>query len=467
MGRYEPTAHSKNIISSIQLPGTDGSDIQYQIHDANAIHSAEELGLGSALVFKGTKPTDAAILAISDAHIGDVWLSTGTNSEYVCTKEISEADATAWEKLGDVHDAASSTHTHTVTVLGANAASTVTGTVVVPTVSKTKEYMTAAATAGAVTTNTDKVLGANTTFNVSGGTANTTKISATASGTAVAGNGTATAITGLGTPSTSGALGEAATFRVSGGGAITSKMVTSTASKVTVTNKNIPNVTANTSVTASKVKNAGSKTDGTAASWSAKVVNGVLSFAWTANKPTVVTLPTFDSVTATNTTLGANIEASAVTASDVTVATGSLSAQGTGSSVATGVNAITVAVDDADTVTAITGLGTPTTANVLTGVKVTAQPTIKINSGATGDVTVATGVSAIEVAPAANDNVTALTSVTVGAPTVTLTNNKTNVTGAVPVVSEVTIGSATASLENGSAAAQKWTQASGSTGQPE
>ena len=95
MGRYEPTAHSKNIISSIQLPGTDGSDIQYQIHDANAIHSAEELGLGSALVFKGTKTTDAAILAISDAHIGDVWLSTGTNSEYVCTKEISEADSTA------------------------------------------------------------------------------------------------------------------------------------------------------------------------------------------------------------------------------------------------------------------------------------------------------------------------------------------------------------------------------------
>ena len=86
MGRYESIDHSENIISSIQLPG---SDIQYQIHDANAIHSAEELGLGSALVFKGTKPTDAAILAISDAHIGDVWLSTGTNSEYVCTKEIS------------------------------------------------------------------------------------------------------------------------------------------------------------------------------------------------------------------------------------------------------------------------------------------------------------------------------------------------------------------------------------------
>lgn len=464
MGRYEPIAHSENIISSIQLPGVA---TPYQIHDANAIHSAEELGLGSALVFKGTKKTDAEILAIADAKIGDVWLSTGTNAEYVCTKEISEADASAWEKLGDVHDAASSKHTHTVTVTGENAASTVTGSVTVPTVTTTQKYMTAAATAGTVTPSTDTVLGANTTFNVSGGTANTTKIKATASGAAVAGDGTAAAITGLGTPSTSGALGEAATFKVSGGGATTSKMVTGTASKVTVTKKTIPNVTENTTVTASKVKTTGSKTDGTAASWSASVTNGVLSFAWTANKPTAVTLPTFDSVTATNTTLGTAIEASAVDASDVTVATGALSAQGTGSAVATGMNAITVAVDNADTVAAITGLGTPTTTNVLTGVKVTAQPTIKIASGTTGDVTVATGVSAIEVAPAANDNVTALTGVTVDAPTVTLTNNKTSVTGAVPVVSEVTIGSTSASLQNGSAAAQKWTQKTGSTGQPQ
>lgn len=464
MGRYEPTAHSENIISSIQLPG---AATPYQIHDANAIHSAEELGLGSALVFKGTKKTDAEILAITDAHIGDVWLSTGTNAEYVCTKEISEADASAWEKLGDVHDAASSKHTHAVTVTGTNASSTVTGSVTVPTVSKTQKYMTATASGITVTPSTDKVLGADTTFNVSGGTATTTKIKATASGTAVAGNGTAAAITGLGTPSTSGALGTGATFKVSGGGATTSKMVTDKASKVTVTNKNIPNVIENTSVKASHLKTSGSKTVGTAASWSASVTNGVLSFAWTANTPTAITLPTFDEVTATNTTLGTAISASSVSASDITVATGTLSAQGTGSAVATGMNTITVAVNDADTVTAITGLGTPTTANVLTGVKVTAQPTIKIASGTTGDVSVATGVSAIGVAPAANDNVTALTGVSASTPTITLTNNDTNVTGSVPVVSGVTIGSTSASLQNGSAAAQKWTQKTGSTGQPQ
>lgn len=455
-------AHSNNVISSIKLP--NGST--YEIHDAQAIHSIEDLGLSAALVFKGTKATDAEILAITTAKQGEVWISTATNTEYVCIKTITTADSTAWEKLGNVHDAASSTHTHSVTVAGSNAASTVTGTVTVPTVSKTQKYMTASAGAPAVTPTTDSVLGANTTFTVSGGAATTTKLKATASGVAVGANGTAAAITGFGSHTTDSALGTGATFKVTGGAASTSKMVTSTASKVSVTNKDIPNVTGNTEVTASKVKSAGSKTNGTAASWAASVANGVLSFDWTANTPTAVTLPTFDTVTATNTTLGAAISASSVSASDVTVATGSLSSSGTGSAVATGVGAISVAVDNADAVSAITALGTPTTANALTGVKVTAQPTVTIAAGTTGDVSVATGVSEISVT-ASGDNVNALTGVSVGAPTVTLTNNASNVTGAVPVVSAVDIGTASASLQNGSAAAQKWTQSSGTTGTPQ
>lgn len=352
-------AHSTNIISSIKLP----NGTQYEIHDAQAIHTIEDLGLSAALIFAGTKATDAEVLAITNANKGEVWLVTSTNTEYVCVKNIAAADATAWEKLGNVHDAASSTHKHGVTVEGSNAASAVTGTVTVPTVSKTQKYMTASAGAPAVTPTTDSVLGANTTFTVSGGAAST------------------------------------------------SKMVTSTASKVSVTNKDIPNVTGNTEVTASKVKSAGSKTNGTAASWTASVANGVLSFDWTANTPTAVTLPTFDTVTATNTTLGAAISASSVSASDVTVATGSLSSSGTGSAVATGVSEISVT--------------------------------------------------------ASGDNVNALTGVSVGAPAVTLTNNASNVTGAVPVVSAVDIGTASANIQNGSAAAQKWTQSSGTTGIPQ
>ena len=396
----------------------------------------------------------------ADNKVGDVWYVTENDGEYVWT------DADAWEAFGGVHDAAASNHTHTVTVAGTNAASVVTGTVVVPTVSKTQKYLTASAAAPDVEETTDSVLGANTTFTVAGGDATTTKIKATASGVAVAGNGTAAAITGFGSHTTDAALGADATFKVTGGTAITSKMVTSTASKVTVSNKSIPNVTANKEVTASKVASSGSKTDGTAASWSASVANGVLSFNWTANTPTAVTLPTFNDVTATNTTLGTAISASAVTAEEVTVATGALSTTGNGSAVATDVSAITVDVDDANAVSAITALGTPTTANALTGVQVTAQPTVTLSTGTAGDVSVVTEVSDISVT-ASGDNVTVLTGVNVAPSAITLTNNATNVAGAVPVVSAVEIGTAAANLQDGIAAAQTWTQSSGSTGVPQ
>ena len=452
-------AHSNNIISSIKLP----NGTTYEVHDAQAIHSVEELGLSAALVFKGTKAA-VSDLPTTGNKVGDVWHVTANDFEYVWT------DGGAWEELGKIYgDAADSNHTHTVEVTGENAASTVTGTVTVPTVSKTQKYLTAKNATPDVETTTDSVLGANTTFTVSGGTASKTNLKATASGTAVGANGTAAAITGFGAHTTDAVLGADATFKVTGGGATTSKMVTTTVKNPSVTGVTIPNVTGNESVTASKVSSAGSKTNGTAASWSASVTNGVLSFSWTANTPTAVTLPTFSDVTATNTTLGTALSASKVTTSNVTVATGALASDGGGSSVATGVNAISVAVDDADAVSAITALGTPTTANALTGVKVTAQPTIALATGATagtGVVSVATGVSEITVS-ASGDNVTALTGVEVAPSAITLTNNDSNVTGSVPVVSGVTIGSTSASLTNGSAAAQKWTQKSGSTGAPQ
>lgn len=124
----------------------------------------------------------------------------------------------------------------------------------------------------------------------------------------------------------------------------TSKMVTTS----------IKGVAGTTSV--ATVSSAGS--NGSAASWGASVdSNGVLSFAWTANTPT--TVPTFGSATVAT----ANANAT-------TVATGSLDAGGSGASV-------------------MTGLGTATTASAVTGVSMTAQPTIRLSSGATGDVTVA------------------------------------------------------------------------------
>lgn len=52
-----------------------------------------------------------------------------------------------------------------------------------------------------------------------------------------------------------------------------------------------------TKYVASSTTGGGSKTDGVAASWSATVSNQNLTFAWTTNTPTAVTLPTFSSQT--------------------------------------------------------------------------------------------------------------------------------------------------------------------------
>lgn len=97
----------------------------------------------------------------------------------------------------------------------------------------------------------------------------------------------------------------------------------------------------------------------------------------------------------------------------ITLASGS----GTGSiSVVTGISGATTVVDTPDTVAAITALGTPTTAAALTGVKVTTQPTVTLNTGSTG-ITVATGITnATATAPTVTLNTTdkaaALTSAT-------------------------------------------------------
>ena len=451
--------HSKNIISSIMLP----NGTTYQIHDNLAIHIAEELGLSSALVFKGTKDTEAEILALTTAKVGDVWLAKNTNAEFVCVTAVTgTASASSWEKLGDIHNAASSTHTHNVTVTGTNAASSVTGSVTVPTVSVTKKYLTATASEPTVTINKtiDSVLGAGTTFRVVGGTASTTKLSATASGTAVGANGTVDAITGFEAHTTDTALGTGATFTTTVTPA-TSKMVTSKASKVTLgTAISASQVSAN-DVDASKV----SVTAGEAATWGASVSSdGVLSVSWTTNTPTAVTST---AVTASKVNIS-NVSIPNVTDStDVTVATGSLSTSGTGSTVVTGITSAATSVNTSDSVAAITALGKPKVATVLTGVKVTAQPTVKLSSGTTGDVTVVTGVSAVSVKANEDDPVFAMTGVTatITAPTITLTNNASSSTGAVENVSSVTVGTTTASV-SGTAAAQKWTMNSGSTGQP-
>lgn len=414
-------------ISQIKLP--DGS--VYSIYDASAIHNAEDLGLSAALRFMGTKANDQEVLNIASAKAGDIWLVPSSGKEWVCTYDIDEPDDPAWETLGNVHDAASSTHKHTVTVTGHNNASTVTGSasVTVPTVSKTSKYLNATAAQGAVTKPKDEVLGAGTKFTVSGGFVTTEGLYAQRStNVEVGANGTATVIKALGTPTTAAAI---------------TALDTTTIQNPTVTEVTIPNVTGNDTVTASKVASAGSKTNGTAASWNASVAGGVLSFDWTTNTPTAVTLPTFTDVTATNTTLGTALSASNVTTSDVTVATRSKT-----------------------TANAITGFGAHTTANALTGVKVITQPIITLGKGSTdeGDVEIVTNVDAITVTADSSDRVNAVTDVSVANPTVTLNNTGSS---GVAFVDTVTIGSTTATgTISGTAEAQKWTQDTTTVSEP-
>ena len=206
----------------------------------------------------------------------------------------------------------------------------------------------------------------------------------------------------------------------------------------------IPNVTGNSNVSATNIATPGvttitevsAKTAGTAASWNATVdTDGLLTISWTANTPTAITTadvtgvvysgastPSATAVSASKVTLGTAISVTPATTSttkiygcgdtasitpytftdvDVpvaaetatTVATGTLSSTGSGASVMTGLGTATTG-----TVGISGGSYTPTTkylsasgtalensdkTTVLTGVKVTAQPTITITENAT------------------------------------------------------------------------------------
>lgn len=360
--------HEIDIISQIRLP--DGKT--YEIHDPNAIHDVADLNLSSVFKYKGAVESYQDLPAT--AEIGDVYHILSTGKEYVW---VSKDNLSEWEVLGATYDAASSTHTHDVTVSGTNKASKVTGTVVVPTITAEKKYLTATVNSPTVTPTKGKVLGANTKFTT---TVNheTKELIAEVTGVVIDTSGEVQAITGFGTHTTAKAITELNTASI-----------------------NNPTVTA-----------------GTAAKLEPTVVNGVLSFGFTANTPTVVTT------------------------TPATVVTGSKA-----------------------TANAITALGTPTTKNVPTGVDVKTQPTVKLKTVVQGDVSVLTGISNIQII-ASGDEVDALTGVTVGSSSVSLDTSATEIANSTGIVTGVTIGTANSSIVNGSAAAQEWSQSSGTTGQP-
>lgn len=156
---YSNTHEAGKFISSIVLPGS--SEV-YEIHDAKAIHEITDLGLSAALVFKGTKDTFSE-LPTEGNKTGDVWLvledidaegNRYTNKEFVWT------EAGAWEMLGSVHDAASSTHVHigSVTVTGSNKESIITGTTTIPTITVGSEDRAGNVSGGVLSTGKREVV---------------------------------------------------------------------------------------------------------------------------------------------------------------------------------------------------------------------------------------------------------------------------------------------------------------------
>lgn len=408
-----------NYIRQVKL-----GDVVYDIHDQEAIHSLADLAaLGmnteGIFVFKGTVAT-VADLPTTGNKVGHVYHVTANHSEYVWAL-VDGGTAEAWEEFGE-HFVVN--HTHTVTVTGTNAASNVTGSAT--------------------------VTGGNSTSSVSGSAsiANAPKVSATAKYAKVStGNDTFV-------KSYPGATSKMVTTSITPAGAATSVISSVTPSTGSVTgvsgSTTASKATAGTAIAVAKVGSAttvatglqgGSVTAGSKASWSASVTDGVLSFSFTQNTPTAVTLPTAKTTSITPAVSGGNITpytftnvtvpkaASAATTvvtgvstdstdvatvgSATTVATGSLASTGTGSSV-------------------MTGLGTASTAKALTSASLAAGTSSDgVHTG--DDVTVET------------QTLSGTISGTAAAQT--WTQN----TGSI----------------SGTAAAQKWTQKTGTTGNPQ
>ena len=70
------------------------------LNSAKSYTDTKISGLGAILNFKGTKTSESDIKELTSAKVGDVWINTADNSEWVCTTTISAATPSAWEKLG-------------------------------------------------------------------------------------------------------------------------------------------------------------------------------------------------------------------------------------------------------------------------------------------------------------------------------------------------------------------------------
>lgn len=314
--------------------------------DGNSVPVVTEIPAGVKVSYNGQEYTGT--LSADDANAGSFYLvKSGTNAgqqdiydEYV----VIGSEEKSWEKIGDTQLDLSSlgelAYKDSVS-LSKGDGDNVLGEATTFTASASAVSFTGGAN--------DNVLGEGTTF--------------TATGTEVEADGTANAITGFGAHTKQ-------TFVKSVSADTTKKLVTAS---IVPTNGS-DTVHDTPTLTKSSVGSASNWNAGSASSWNFAIGSG-------SDAETLVITganSTAPSLTITDTQVGTGLtEGSAKTfakvGSAVTVATGSATTTGTGSAIVTDVTI-------GESAEAITALGTPTTAAALTGVRVSAQPTINVGS---------------------------------------------------------------------------------------
>ena len=471
-------AHSANVISKIKLPR---SDIAYELHDIEALHASasdfdsaggasaaltEAKGytdtkisaLGAVLNFKGTKTSAQAIFDLTDAKKGDVWLVASSDAdngkEYVYISDtVGQTGAANRAMFGVSTDLTSvvtkgnyNAHKHSVEITGSNSASNVTasGNIAAGTVltGKTQKHLTisrgtdVAIAAG----ETDEALGVGATFNTSV-TPSTTKLSASASGAAV------------GVSSSDEVLGAGTTFAVTGGALTGATQANFDTTKFHGGSASVPTVINTAKFTGGSITD-GAVTGGvyrnaTAASWTGSVdANGTLTIGWTPNNIGEVTPISYTKQVLTPAAFQEGFYKAGTASVPASIDTGIFTPNVVGS-----VSAIGVTANTNDKVTAVTG------------VAMTAQPTVTIASGTTGNVEVVTGISKTSTTVATQDKVTVMTSLgTITQPEFTL--DDTAASGGITFVSDNASADVAVSVA-GTAAAQKWTMGTATVGVPD
>lgn len=395
-------------IKRISLPGVSEP---YIIQDEEALHESDAgrfdaagaaagalaeaksytdgkiAGLGQFMVFKGSLASEAAIKAVAPAEPGWVYLNTADGSEWVCTKKITAADATAWEKLGVEIDISSkvdvsdfNAHKHSVTVAGTASA--------------------ASALSASASIAADKVVTGLTTKGID------VNIGAVAVGV----DGTVAAVTGFkGTHTTAAAITELDETTVNSASAsdvnidkysFTSK----TASKATAaTAISVPNTTAGTAV---EVAKAGTKktipnvtSAGSASTWGFAVADDVLTISGgNSVAPTLGTaievIPAVANGSIVPAVAGDAISIPQYTFADVTSSLATKEATGYVASKVTTSEVTVASATPKNTANAITALSAFNTDNAAKGVKVTTQPTASIVEDADGYSVVTSGTKA-------------------------------------------------------------------------